>query len=1573
MKKCKKFVSIALALVMVFGLLPFGAMADIGFPSLFVRAAAEDITVGDDLTLTYPGTAAKGEIIPVTATLHDAEGYESGTFKLTWDPDVFEYVSQTTEKVSGALVEGGKVSSSEASVAVIFWDSCTVSDLVLAEFSLEVVGDIGAESTLTFGVNGNDIEGVSKPAAVEGVFVVAEASADDPGKSSNVGDIDGDGFITSADSRLIYRYASRLEQIENEDLADLDGDGRARASDARCSLRAVTFIENLPGDSFAPVIRPDFDVPVAGANMIDVSVSSEDQNHGKITFAVSASRTQNLTDAAIFLKYDPAVLEFENIVITAPEAVCEGGLAEDGLISAAFVYYGSAYQDAELPIASVTFNVLDNINDASIEWTYTSWNGTAKKPSSGSVGIDLSSFSTGEKFPDDYITVGDTLTLTYPATAEKGDIIPVTAALHNAAGFSSGTFVLTWDQDVFKYVQQENGLFNDNNNIFPIQFVGGCISADKATVSVLTSIDYADSDLNLATFYLKVIGDVGWEGMLTFGVFDGDIDGVDEPAPAEGYFTVGESESADPDNMITVGDTLTLTYPAKAEKGTTIPVTAVLHDAVGFESGTFTLEWDPDVLEFVEVEEDQSAGFSMWTGGENTSGTAAISGFFTTSNTQSDLVLGVFYLTVVGDPGDGSTLLSGVWDSDISGVDEPAPVEGYFTVGESQSADPDDFITVGDILTMTYPGKAEKGAVIPVTVVLHDAVGFSSGTFSLKWDPDVLSFVSVEQDESANFTLWEGGKIAPDEATASGIFSTYNKQSDLVLAVYYLRVIGEPGDGSTLLFGVLDGDIDGVDEPVACEGYFIVAEEQPAEEETTSAPEIEEPTTKPEHVHTWNKGKVTKKATCETDGVKTYTCTECGEKKKEIIPALGHAFGDWEELDEDQHQKVCANDPSHVEVAAHRWNRGKVTKKAGCETEGVKTYTCKDCGAKKNEAIPAIGHDFGKWEKLDDEQHQRVCANDASHVETAEHTWNKGKVTKKATCETDGEKTFTCTDCGAKKIESIPATGHAFGDWKELNENEHQRVCANNRKHVETAPHTWDKGKVTKKATCVKDGEKVYTCKDCGATKEETIPATGHAFGAWEKLDDEQHQRVCANNAKHVETAAHEWDDGVISEDAVCQDVGTKVYTCKDCGAQKIEQLPATGHAFGDWEKLDDEQHRRVCANNPNHVETAAHEWEDKEIMTPATCQTVGSKTVVCKVCGATKIESIPAIGHAYGEWKKADDEQHQRVCANDPTHVETAPHEWDDGVITKEADCENNGMKTFTCADCGATKIESIPAIGHAYGKWEKVDNEKHKRVCANDPSHVETVAHTWNAGEVKKAAGCESVGEKLFVCTGCGATKTEPIPATGHAFGKWEKVDDETHKRVCANDPSHTETSGHNWDAGKVTKEAAPGVAGEKVYTCADCGATKTEVIPAKDIVSKDAEKAVVNVDSKHATIMPGISPDELKELLGGDVQILDAEGNPLAENKKVGTGAIIRTADGQEFTVVVPGDTDGDGKVGAADARKALRASAKLESLVGAFLKASDVVTDGKTKAADARAILRIAAKLDKITKDLLAAIM
>ena len=159
--------------------------------------------------------------------------------------------------------------------------------------------------------------------------------------------------------------------------------------------------------------------------------------------------------------------------------------------------------------------------------------------------------------------------------------------------------------------------------------------------------------------------------------------------------------------------------------------------------------------------------------------------------------------------------------------------------------------------------------------------------------------------------------------------------------------------------------------------------------------------------------------------------------------------------------------------------------------------------------------------------------------------------------------------------------------------------------------------------------------------------------------------------------------------------------------------------------------------------------------------------------------------------------------------------HVWDEGKVTKEATCTENGVKTYTCtvSGCGETMTETINAIGHKWGEWTETkaptctEAGEKTRVCANDASHKETdeiaaTGHKWNDGEVTTAAGCETTGVKTFTCTvdGCGATKTEEIPANGHNYGEWK----ETKAPTCT-------------EKGEETRECA-------------CGKTETREVEAK-----------------------------------------------------------------------------------------------------------------------------------------------
>lgn len=104
-----------------------------------------------------------------------------------------------------------------------------------------------------------------------------------------------------------------------------------------------------------------------------------------------------------------------------------------------------------------------------------------------------------------------------------------------------------------------------------------------------------------------------------------------------------------------------------------------------------------------------------------------------------------------------------------------------------------------------------------------------------------------------------------------------------------------------------------------------------------------------------------------------------------------------------------------------------------------------------------------------------------------------------ATCDKDGSKTVTtsCSDCGYVISENsvvIPATGHAWGEWKHdaataEADATHTRVCGKDASHTQTKPCDFT-SQVTQNQTTDLPEITTYTCKDCGYSyTKETAPA----------------------------------------------------------------------------------------------------------------------------------------------------------------------------------------------------------------------------------------------------------------------------------------------------------------------------------------------------------------------------------------------------------------------------------------------------------------------------------------------------
>ena len=164
-----------------------------------------------------------------------------------------------------------------------------------------------------------------------------------------------------------------------------------------------------------------------------------------------------------------------------------------------------------------------------------------------------------------------------------------------------------------------------------------------------------------------------------------------------------------------------------------------------------------------------------------------------------------------------------------------------------------------------------------------------------------------------------------------------------------------------------------------------------------------------------------------------------------------------------------------------------------------------------------------------------------------------------------------------------------------------------------------------------------------------------------------------------------------------------------------------------------------------------------------------------CQYVAAAKI-TLPvfkgqgdAHDHQSNDWK-SNETEHWQVCTC--------------GAVFHKAE-HSGGTATCTekakCAVCGA---EYGDALGHDFTtSWTHDDNE-HWKQCSRCDIKDDVSPHTWDNGTITTAPTCTKAGEETYSCTECGATKTEPIDATGHSW-KSDWTSDATHHwHECANE---------------------------------------------------------------------------------------------------------------------------------------------------------------------------------------------
>lgn len=317
--------------------------------------------------------------------------------------------------------------------------------------------------------------------------------------------------------------------------------------------------------------------------------------------------------------------------------------------------------------------------------------------------------------------------------------------------------------------------------------------------------------------------------------------------------------------------------------------------------------------------------------------------------------------------------------------------------------------------------------------------------------------------------------------------------------------------------------------------------------------------------HHWDQGEIITEATCTEEGEKKFTCSICGDEKTEKVSATGH---------------------QHTEI------RNK--KEATCKETGYSGDTwCKDCGKK--------------------------ILSGQTIAKTENHSWDAGKVTTKATCTEEGEKTFTCSICGNTKTEKVSTTDHQHMEIR----NQKNPTCkeagysgdtycadcgvkiSSGKTIAKTKNHNWDGGVITTEPTCTERGEKTFTCTICGNTDTKKVNATGHRYGAYKIVKEPTNERK-----------------------------GLKAKTCSVCGKIVYEGIPKTNSSPTDSSETNPDQNpqtsqkatRKIKLNRRKLTLKKGKSFRLKVTLTPADSQDkITYKTSNKKIATVSKTGKIKA------------------------------------------------------------------------------------------------------------------------------------------------------------------------------------------------------------------------------------------------------------------------------------------------------------------------------------------------------------
>ena len=497
-----------------------------------------------------------------------------------------------------------------------------------------------------------------------------------------------------------------------------------------------------------------------------------------------------------------------------------------------------------------------------------------------------------------------------------------------------------------------------------------------------------------------------------------------------------------------------------------------------------------------------------------------------------------------------------------------------------------------------------------------------------------------------------------------------------------------------------------------------------------------------------------KDATCEENGHEAYiACATCGEALEEVVIIFGRHLYENE---------VCircgAEEPSdHAHEYEEYWKMDPT-----CTKPGTLTERCVHCWKQRQSVLPATGHSYDKG----------VCTACGAVDETTHvHEYEEIGYSILPTCERPGEMLEQCVLCGAERFVPVPALGH---DYDERDVCKH--CGAVNEKHE----HMWVTLSETP-ASCEKSGKIKEGCVQCGAEREELLPALGHHY-----LDG-----ICGN-CGDVRQHRCLWIE--ISRTEACTGQGTRTLCCYGCGEEVIEPLAPLSHD-------DNYFFYGTCGrcSATNDAFCQHHLPVFSEVIREATCTERGVSAYSCMNCLQIVQLPTPALGHDFagascsrcGVALEHDCREHLRELSYYHSCTEEYTQIWECmlcGMIDQRICSPGHVMNLCKCEYCDYENhgwLERLPqdlttgCTDAVVTKWEchecrKIVDEVRQPVGHSYASGVCTVCGMAQPGAHEcdyvllyhTEASCTEYGTQLWSCAICAGSVWADIEPQGHTF---------------------------------------------------------------------------------------------------------------------------------------------------------------------------------------------------------------